>query len=204
MEPGRPPPFEGKTIWAANPIIVAMLERIGALLAAGNLEHSYPHCWRCHNPVIFRATEQWFIDLEHAGEARRWLGDDVPAADDRGDRQGDLGSGVGQGTHHQHDCDAAGLVHQPAAHLGRADRRVPVRRLQPADPRCGAEPQDCGVCSSTKAPRRGTRRMCRAAARGRDDAHTAAGRSSARRPTFWMCGSTRGRAGLRCASRTRT
>jgi isoleucyl-tRNA synthetase len=60
-----PPPFEGKTIWAANPIIVAMLDENRALLASGDLEHSYPHCWRCHNPVIFRATEQWFIDMEH-------------------------------------------------------------------------------------------------------------------------------------------
>ena len=59
-----PPPFEGKKVWAANPIIVAMLEENGSLLGGGPLEHSYPHCWRCHNPVIFRATEQWFISLE--------------------------------------------------------------------------------------------------------------------------------------------
>ena len=59
-----PPPFEGKKVWAANPIIVAMLEERGALLASADLEHSYPHCWRCHHPVIFRATEQWFISLE--------------------------------------------------------------------------------------------------------------------------------------------
>jgi isoleucyl-tRNA synthetase len=59
-----PPAFEGKTVWAANPIIVAMLEESGALLAVSDLEHSYPHCWRCHNPLIFRATEQWFIGLE--------------------------------------------------------------------------------------------------------------------------------------------
>ena len=59
-----PAPFEGKTIWAANPIIVAMLEESGALLSVSDLQHSYPHCWRCHNPVIFRATEQWFISLE--------------------------------------------------------------------------------------------------------------------------------------------
>jgi isoleucyl-tRNA synthetase len=59
-----PPAFEGKTVWAANPIIVAMLEESGALLASGDLEHSYPHCWRCHKPVIYRATEQWFISLE--------------------------------------------------------------------------------------------------------------------------------------------
>ena len=60
-----PPPFEGKTIWQANPIIIAMLHESGALLASDALHHSYPHCWRCHHPVIFRATEQWFIDMEH-------------------------------------------------------------------------------------------------------------------------------------------
>ena len=59
-----PPPFEGKTVWQANPIVVAMLEEHRALLAVNDLQHSYPHCWRCHNPVIFRATEQWFISLE--------------------------------------------------------------------------------------------------------------------------------------------
>jgi isoleucyl-tRNA synthetase len=59
-----PPAFDGMKVWAANPIIVAMLEEHGALLASCDLEHSYPHCWRCHHPVIFRATEQWFIGLE--------------------------------------------------------------------------------------------------------------------------------------------
>ena len=59
-----PPAFEGKTVWAANPIIVAILEERGALLANRDLEHSYPHCWRCHHPVIYRATEQWFIGME--------------------------------------------------------------------------------------------------------------------------------------------
>jgi isoleucyl-tRNA synthetase len=59
-----PPAFEGKTVWAANPIILAMLEERGALLANRDLEHSYPHCWRCHKPVIYRATEQWFIGME--------------------------------------------------------------------------------------------------------------------------------------------
>jgi isoleucyl-tRNA synthetase len=59
-----PPAFEGLKVWAANPIIVAMLEESGALLASRDLEHSYPHCWRCHHPVIYRATEQWFISLE--------------------------------------------------------------------------------------------------------------------------------------------
>ena len=59
-----PPAFEGLKVFAANPVIVAMLEERGALLAGAPLEHSYPHCWRCHHPVIFRATEQWFIGLD--------------------------------------------------------------------------------------------------------------------------------------------
>ena len=56
--------FRGKTVWAANPIIIAMLEESGALLASSDLEHSYPHCWRCHKPIIYRATDQWFISLD--------------------------------------------------------------------------------------------------------------------------------------------
>ena len=59
-----PPAFDGMKVFAANPVIVAMLEERGALLASAPLEHSYPHCWRCHHPVIFRATEQWFISLD--------------------------------------------------------------------------------------------------------------------------------------------
>ena len=60
----QPPAFDGLNVWKANPIIVAMLEERGALMGGSQLEHSYPHCWRCHHPVIFRATEQWFISLE--------------------------------------------------------------------------------------------------------------------------------------------
>ncbi|WP_058185827.1 isoleucine--tRNA ligase [Terracidiphilus gabretensis] len=59
-----PPPYDGKKVFAANPIIIELLKERGALMAQANLQHSYPHCWRCHNPVIFRATEQWFISLE--------------------------------------------------------------------------------------------------------------------------------------------
>jgi isoleucyl-tRNA synthetase len=58
------PPFEGKKVWDANPIVLDMLKDRGALMASDSLEHSYPHCWRCHNAVIFRATEQWFISLD--------------------------------------------------------------------------------------------------------------------------------------------
>jgi isoleucyl-tRNA synthetase len=60
----QPPAYDGLTVWKANPVIVAMLEERGALMGGSQLEHSYPHCWRCHHPIIFRATEQWFISLE--------------------------------------------------------------------------------------------------------------------------------------------
>ena len=60
----EPPAFDGKKVFAANPLIVEMLRERGALLGYSEFQHSYPHCWRCHKPVIFRATEQWFIGLE--------------------------------------------------------------------------------------------------------------------------------------------
>jgi isoleucyl-tRNA synthetase len=59
-----PAPYDNKKVWAANPLIIELLKEKGALLAQANITHSYPHCWRCHNPVIFRATEQWFVSLE--------------------------------------------------------------------------------------------------------------------------------------------
>src|SRR6201998_213072 len=58
------PEYKGKDVFAANPIIVKLLADRGALLANHPYKHSYPHCWRCHNPVIFRAPEQWFIGME--------------------------------------------------------------------------------------------------------------------------------------------
>src|SRR5579872_3770163 len=54
----------GKRVWDANPIVNDLLSHHGALMASRKIEHSYPHCWRCHNPTIFRATEQWFIGME--------------------------------------------------------------------------------------------------------------------------------------------
>jgi isoleucyl-tRNA synthetase len=58
------PEYDGKKVFAANEPIVELLQSRGVLLGRENIEHSYPHCWRCHKPVIFRATEQWFISME--------------------------------------------------------------------------------------------------------------------------------------------
>ncbi|HTX60238.1 MAG TPA: class I tRNA ligase family protein, partial [Verrucomicrobiae bacterium] len=57
-------PYAGAHIFKANAAIVADLESSGALWSAADYVHSYPHCWRCHNPVIFRATAQWFIAMD--------------------------------------------------------------------------------------------------------------------------------------------
>ncbi len=58
------PEYEGQQVFKANPLIVELLKSRGVLLGFEKIEHSYPHCWRCHNPIIFRATEQWFISME--------------------------------------------------------------------------------------------------------------------------------------------
>ena len=57
-------PFDGMFVQKANPVIKELLHEKGALMGAFDLTHSYPHCWRCHKPLIFRATEQWFISME--------------------------------------------------------------------------------------------------------------------------------------------
>ncbi len=55
--------FAGLSHVEADPKIVEELERCGTLLKSSDYSHSYPHCWRCDSPVIFRATKQWFVDL---------------------------------------------------------------------------------------------------------------------------------------------
>jgi isoleucyl-tRNA synthetase len=66
--------FKGRKVFDANPAIIKLLDQRGALAGpAGSIEHSYPHCWRCHQPVIYRATQQWFVSLEHDNLRRRAL-----------------------------------------------------------------------------------------------------------------------------------
>ncbi len=59
--------YAGLNVFEANPKITADMANDGTLLKEGTIGHSYPHCWRCKNPVIFRATEQWFISMDHSG-----------------------------------------------------------------------------------------------------------------------------------------
>jgi isoleucyl-tRNA synthetase len=65
------PEYKGKDVFTANPIVVKLLADRGALLGNHDYKHSYPHCWRCHKPVIFRATEQWFIKMDQAAHGQQ-------------------------------------------------------------------------------------------------------------------------------------
>ena len=56
--------FAGQHVLKANPDIVKTLQDLDVLVGHGSVDHSYPHCWRCKNPVIFRATQQWFVSME--------------------------------------------------------------------------------------------------------------------------------------------
>ncbi len=58
------PLFGGLSVYEANPKIVEHLRSLNLLIHSESFRHSYPHCWRCHNPVLFRATPQWFITLD--------------------------------------------------------------------------------------------------------------------------------------------
>ena len=59
------------SVFEANPKIVEFMREHGVLLFTENYDHRYPHCWRCKNPVIFRATPQWFISMDEAGTVER-------------------------------------------------------------------------------------------------------------------------------------
>ncbi|HVN95354.1 MAG TPA: isoleucine--tRNA ligase [Syntrophorhabdaceae bacterium] len=65
--------FKGMNVFDANVHVIKKLSELGHLLHTEEIEHSYPHCWRCKKPVIFRATEQWFISLDAKGLRQRAL-----------------------------------------------------------------------------------------------------------------------------------
>ncbi|MCL2024271.1 MAG: isoleucine--tRNA ligase [Coriobacteriia bacterium] len=60
-------PFAGNAVHRDDHLIVEWLREQGTLVGTSEITHSYPHCWRCKEPVIFRATEQWFVSMEKTG-----------------------------------------------------------------------------------------------------------------------------------------
>ena len=65
--------FGGQFVTKANPAIIEKLREDGFLQAEQKIKHSYPHCWRCHQPIIFRATRQWFIPMDKEGLRKKAL-----------------------------------------------------------------------------------------------------------------------------------
>ena len=65
--------FAGLTVWDANPKIIEHLMAVGKLVARQEMTHTYPHCWRCKNPTLLRATEQWFISMDRNNLRQRAL-----------------------------------------------------------------------------------------------------------------------------------
>ena len=65
--------FSGMNVYKANKAIISKLESKERLLFQEETTHSYPHCWRCKQPIIFRATEQWFMSIDHQGLRKRTL-----------------------------------------------------------------------------------------------------------------------------------
>lgn len=62
--------FAGLQVQKANPNVIEKVKEVGNLMGQADITHSYPHCWRCKKPVIFRATTQWFVSME-ANELRQ-------------------------------------------------------------------------------------------------------------------------------------
>ena len=56
--------FAGLKVWDANKVILERIKESGHLMGVQHITHQYPHCWRCHHPIIFRATEQWFCSID--------------------------------------------------------------------------------------------------------------------------------------------
>ncbi len=85
------------------------------------IEHSYPHCWRCHNPAIFRATEQWFIGMDREALRTNAL---------EAIKRVKWHPAWGEERMTNMIADASRLVHFAAARLGRAHHRLLLRDLQ--------------------------------------------------------------------------
>ena len=113
--------YAGMKTEESNPVILADMKESGMLFASEDIIHSYPHCWRCKNPIIFRATPQWFCSVDaFKDEAVRRL------------RRCALGARLGHGPDEVHDPRAQRLVHLPPAQVGPAHSRVLLQGLRQA------------------------------------------------------------------------
>jgi len=66
-------PAQGQKVLKANTVVTELLSKDGNLLNHESFQHSYPHCWRCKSPLIFRATKQWFLHVDHKDLRKRLI-----------------------------------------------------------------------------------------------------------------------------------
>ena len=115
-------PFAGLDVDEANPVIIEWLRERGTLVAEKKILHSYPHCWRCHEPVIFRATDQWFVSMDKNSLRERAL--------DAIDDEVEWMPAWAEEPHREHGGRPPRLVHLAPALVGRAHPRVQVRQVR--------------------------------------------------------------------------
>ncbi len=126
--------FAGQYVFKANDTIKDQLRQVQALKGEELLAHSYPHCWRCKKPVIFRATEQWFISMETNSLRKKAL-----AEIDRVTWMPRLGSKPDL----RHDGKPSGLVPVPPALLGGSYSGLLLSELRQLD-HYSRDPLPCG------------------------------------------------------------
>ncbi len=171
--------FGGQRVFDANPNVAEALHQRARLWHRETFSHQYPHCWRCHNPVIFLATSQWFIDLDTVP---------VAVAARHCDRRRSMrstttcgGCPVGARPHVQHGGAPARLVHLAAARLGRADPRGRLHEMRRGDHHVRRSSRRRPASSSNTAPTPGTNGRRRTSSPPASPARRAAApRSSAR------------------------
>ena len=108
-------------VFDANPAVEQALAERDRLWQRGDVEHAYPHCWRCHRPVIFVATAQWFIAMDK-GQLRERALDAVTGVE--------WFPAWGEERIRNMLATRPRLVHLPTAVLGRADPRPAMRGVQ--------------------------------------------------------------------------
>ena len=146
------PQWAGLTTDEANPKIIEWLREQGTLVAHVDIVHSYPHCWRCHEPVIFRATDQWFVSMDNTGlreAALDQIHNHVEFIPEWGVNR--IGAMVADRPDCASRASAAGACRFPCS-----SARAAARPLRPKRPSTRLS-----TCSTPKAPTHGSRRSPR-------------------------------------------
>ena len=148
------PEYKGKDVFEANPIVVELLESAACSSASASFTHSYPHCWRCHNPGDFPRHRAMVHRMDARHDGRK-----SPPGSARRNPQGEMEARMGRRPHARNGGRASRLVHFAPALLGRAADRFLLRRLRQAARGLSRPCATCCRFSNAKAPTPGTRTL---------------------------------------------